>query len=243
MNVVAASQAFAVAFDGLHRELRLVLREPNATFDACIESLARGRQCGRDDIAFLDRCRSIRNFLSHNNDLLALGMVGISVEAAAVLRLTSLRDRFAKRLVASRFMVPFARVLTGRVIDALEPLMRTMVERDFTHLPIVENGRVAAVLDERVMFRALASDALDEVTPRTLIGDVIRHFAFAAIEPGTLGVMFAPRTASLADLRGGLVAHARAAERISLVIVTASGRADEPPLGILTVWDLPILEA
>ena len=230
---------FQAAFDRLHREMRLVLREGDITFDGAVRDLARRRLVSAEEVRLLDTCRSLRNFLAHSNDLIAARLVRVEVEPALAPRLDAIAERLARRVPFRRFLVPWPKVRCGRLDEAVEPLMAEMLARDFSHVPVLAEGRVVAVFDERALFRALASDRLDAVTPQTRLRDIVEAGAFARAAPQEAGVIFVPRSASLADLRTRIAAAAPADARVSLLIVTETGDPGQRPVGLATIWDLP----
>lgn len=232
-------QAFLAVFDALHREIRLALGLDAADFEGCVRAVRERRLCTREDQLFLDQCKHIRNFLAHTHDVITTGLVDIAIDQRAVERLDLLRERFAEKLLATRFMVPMAKVLSARPDDLLEPLMRKMASDDFTHLPVLEDGRISGVFDEHVLFRALAENRLDSVTPHTRVTDVVDPFGFDRVKPQNFGVIFASRKVSVAELRHKMEAQRPHANRISLIFITETGKQTEKPLGILTIWDLP----
>lgn len=232
-------QAFLAAFDALHREMRLVFGLDGADFDSCARFARERRRMRSDDLAFLDQCRHIRNFLAHTNDVIATGMVGIAIDRRAVERLERIRDLLADRLLATRFAVPIARVQTARMTDLVEPLMRQMSRSDFSHLPVIENHVVHGVFDERVLFRALSDDRLDGVTSQTRVADIVDSFTFDRVDPSDFGVIFAPRKVSVAELRRELERRIADLDRISLILITENGKASERLLALLTIWDIP----
>lgn len=230
---------FLASFDALHRQMRLAYSIDAADFDTCVRFARDRRKMRAGDLAFLDQCRHIRNFLAHSNDVISTGLVGVTIDAGAIQRLDALRGQIAEKLPAARFAVPMAKVLTTGFEDRVEPLMRRMTELEYSHVPVMENRQVRGVFDERVLFRALADDRLDVVTSASTIRDVVDPFTFDKVDPADFGIIFAPRGISLADLRQEMERRKTALDRISLILLTENGSAREMPLSLMTIWDIP----
>ncbi len=236
-------QSFLNEFNSLHHEMRRVLDAGNgATFDECLRHAKEKRKFGRDDCAFLDDCRGIRNFLAHSNDMLSKGGVGITIENKVVERLQNLKGKLSGGIPATKIAIPRAKVLTAGMDQPLKPLMHQMAQNQFSHVPVVEAGAVQGVFDERVLFRALAEDRLDAVTSQSRVRDVVASFLFSVVDPADFGVIFASRRTSLADLRNQFDRRKNENDRISLVLITENGRAAESLLGLVTIWDIPFAD-
>lgn len=122
------------------------------------------------------------------------------------------------------------------VMDALAlPVMKAMRDRVFTHVPVLETGRVAGVFSETAVFNAVAAGDF-QVGEETRIGDFRPHLALAASAGNRYA--FAARGATYVEIRKLFGESFERRERVGAVFITEHGARDEGLLGMLTAWDV-----
>lgn len=223
-------------FLDLYNRLENAIREsyPIPADQGPVAWLARNERGFRSIRNELDYCREIRNFLQHNervNDEYAV----IPSEGM----LESLRETLSKVVnmpKAGSLCVKTQDIYSVCMDDRIRPAMRAMAENVFTHVPILEGGRVKGVFSENTLLSYMNSDEIVEIAEDDTFERVRDLLPLDKHVSETFAFVGRDMTAtSLAELfQDALKRH----ERLGMVFVTASGSQSEKLLGILTSWDM-----
>lgn len=232
---------FLKRFDRLHDALRFAIGDSRASFEDCLAEVQQMRELSHGDVGFLRQCQRIRNFFAHGHHF-AADLFSIGFNPTCSRRLEALIGRLEGDRSVGAAMVPWQKVAAAGPEQPILPLMASMIARGYSHLPVIENGRVTAVFDERVLFLAVANGRVSRIGDDTTVGDVVVGFRFDGVDCHDLGVTFCGRGTALHELRATFDRHLDERDRISLAVITETGRSSERPLGILTIWDLMDLD-
>lgn len=120
--------------------------------------------------------------------------------------------------------------------NAIE-VMQIMNDKMYTHVPIMEAGRMLGIFSENVLLHYLVKNKDSLITSDTKI----KEFAdFIPISKNRTEVfLFLPRNTLLTDVSSIFNAGLKNGKRIAVVYITETGREDEKILGMITPWDLP----
>ena len=120
--------------------------------------------------------------------------------------------------------------------DCIRPAMREMAEKVFTHVPILEDGRVVGVFSENTLLAYMNTSNIVVISENDTFEKVRdflpldRHVSekFAFVSRGTIA------TEVVKLFQDSLAQRVR----LGMVFVTEHGEPDEELLGIITAWDM-----
>lgn len=186
--------------------------------------------------AEIQSCADLRNFLQHNARLDGCYAAEPSDKSIAfVQELTAMvnnRKRCRDICVLKKDLV------WRRPDDPVKPAMEQMQVLGHSSIPILSDGRVVGIFDERSFFRYV-SRCTGEIFPRER-ELVFRDLAFCtSLSAKHMQVYaFASMNAYADEVIDLFEQKLEDGKRVRLVLLTASGRPDDRLRGILTPWDL-----
>ncbi len=149
-------------------------------------------------------------------------------------------------LIADRLTQPpqvdslFAREVTTFTPDtSLADALQTLAANNFSQAPIYEHGRCLGLLSATSIAEWLSQQPpqrpvlLNKLTLRDLLKTITRQEDWATVE----------RTASIADVLELFRRFEQRGLHLKVVLLTESGSADQRPLGVITMSDLPSIYA
>lgn len=195
------------------------------------------KQRGFEDMkAEIQSCADLRNFLQHNSRL------GESYAAEP----TAAAIAFVKELTAMVNNRPRCRdicVLKKDIIwrgldDPVKPAMEQMRLLGHSSIPILRDGRVIGVFDERSLFQYVSRCSENVFPPEGTL-------TFRDLEPYTSvsernmrAFAFVSMNAYVDDVVALFEKRLEDGKRIRLVLLTNSGKPTDRLRGILTPWDI-----
>ena len=121
--------------------------------------------------------------------------------------------------------------------DTLAAALKRIRMLDYSQFPIYDDGRFVGLLTENGITRWLAHRASTDPSPIAL--DAVDVHAIAKLEERRPNHVFVEGSRRADDL-GAMFADQ---ELLEAVLITRSGKASEPLLGIATRWDVATLAA
>lgn len=189
----------------------------------------------QEDIAY---CQRVRNFFAHNGKV----PIGVNPEFAvqpsdSMLEFISrLIDKIKDRDRCIDVAVRLNKVFFCGMNHSVRSAVKIMRENDFTHVPVLEGGRVAGVFDEYSLIRCL-TDSDGHSIGSELRFNKIRQQIDITDKIGK-GYVFVPSAMYAEELREKIDLAYSEGRRIKMAFVTQNGSKDELLLGIITPWDL-----
>jgi CBS domain-containing protein len=126
-------------------------------------------------------------------------------------------------------------VLTASGTDPVGPVVRAMVDRSYSQVPVYDRKHFLGLLTLHTVARFLG-EHLDKVV-RELRESPVRDVLDCAECPDTH--TFIPTNTTLTDVLHKFETSDRQGRRLDALLITKGGGPDEKLLGIITVWDLP----
>ena len=123
--------------------------------------------------------------------------------------------------------------------DNLYDALDDMAQNGFTNVPVIEEGRIVAVLSEKSALRWAAETRNDEVKLETFVSvwDIEKYLD--DINDKTFDVYeFIPKALDVYSIEDIFIDYMREGKRVSTLFVTENGNHREGLLGIVTAWDL-----
>ena len=178
----------------------------------------------------MDVCREIRNLMTHTADI---GGEAIITPAAGVVEmLREILEYVEKPPMAIDYATKATQILKASPMDFVLPVMKAMQRRGFSHVPVMQGGKVGGVFSISTIFsETIGGGRVDE---KTRVKDfahllpvedhVFEQFAFIS-EQTTL-----PEAQAAFDRRDK--------KRMAALFVTRGGKEEGDLLGIITPWDV-----
>lgn len=180
-------------------------------------------------------CRKVRNILSHYPKVEQT--FAVEVSEPMIRLLDDLIDEITQ--TADSIMIKSRYVFSCGIDDNILPAMRTMSEKCYTHIPILENGVLKGVFSENTLLSYIIDDEIVEINKDAKFRDLEKYLPINAHRGETF--KFIPDTMTVTELAEIFRDAMQKQERIGMVFVTKSGKASEKIKGIITAWDLSII--
>lgn len=189
----------------------------------------------QEDIAY---CQKVRNFFAHNGKLPDGVNKSFAIEPndCMVEFITRLIDNIKNRERCIDVAVRLNEVYWCRMNHNVRTAVRIMAEGGFTHVPVLEGGRVVGVFDELSVIRYLSSSEHNEIDQNLRFSQIKDFITFD--KRGLKGFVFVASNLYAEELREMIDIAYSEGRRIKMAFVTAGGKQDETLLGIITPWDL-----
>jgi len=182
----------------------------------------------------LNVCREIRNLLSHNAD--SSGNAVVEPSASIVESLEDILRHVSMPRYALDYGTPSEKILSAHPNDSAIDIMHRMDKQGFSHVPVIERGKMTGVFSVRSLFSYLEQHGLESLDERSKIGELKD-----ALDPGRRGserYLFMPEKATILQVRAAFEERNERNSRLSAVFITPTGACDEPLLAMLTPWDV-----
>ncbi len=182
----------------------------------------------------LNICREMRNMLSHHAQIGGKPVFEPSDEIVELLR--RILNDVKNPPVAMSIATPAKNLVTCDHDDIAENVIRMMKERGYSHVPVLDGGRLAGVFSVGTVFSMVDKYGADGVRK----GARIRDFEeFLPIDRHTTECFgFVSDSAPFSGLKQRFTAKGPHERRLAALFVTNSGNKNEKLLGIITPWDM-----
>lgn len=182
----------------------------------------------------LNVCREIRNLLSHNAD--DEGEPLVEPSEAVLISLQNILEHVSSPKYALDYGTPREKILWAHPNDMVFDVMHRMSKNGFSHVPIMEGGRIIGVFSVGSLFSYLERQGLDALSNRARFEQI--HDAFGADRHGAERYRFMPENATIYQVRAAFEERSERNSRLSAVFITKNGSQDEPLIAMLTPWDV-----
>lgn len=182
----------------------------------------------------LNVCREIRNLLSHNAD--EEGEPLVQPSESVLVSLQNILEHVSAPKLAVDYGTPREKILWAHVNDLAIDLMHRMEKRGFSHVPVMENGRIIGVFSVASLFYYMERNGMDAVNNSTRIGQLKE--ALNVQRQGAERYLFMPATTTIYQVRAAFEERSERNSRLSAVFITEKGNRDERLIAMLTPWDV-----
>ena len=182
----------------------------------------------------LNVCREIRNLLSHNAD--DAGEPVVEPSEAVLMSLAEILEHVAAPRSAVDWGTPHDKILCASPNDLAIEIMHRMVRLGYSHVPVMEKGRMSGVFSVGSVFAYLEKRGLGSLDNASRIGQLKDALDFD--RHGAEKYLFMPRDATILQVRAAFEDRMERNSRLSAVFITPNGTRDEPLLAMLTPWDV-----
>ena len=182
----------------------------------------------------LNICREMRNMLSHHAKIGGKPVFEPSDEIVEVLR--RILGDVKNPPVSMSIATPASRLITCVEDDLAENVIHKMREHGYSHVPVMDSGRLVGVFSVGTVFSMIEKYGVDGV-PR---GAKVRDFEeFLPVENHMTECFgFVSDSAAFSGLKQRFTAKGPRERRVAALFVTANGNKNEKLLGMITPWDM-----
>jgi CBS domain-containing protein len=183
-------------------------------------------------------CREVRNLLSHKPKLDDEFLVNPSKPMVELLG--TLLDRLNKLALCMDYAIRIQNVYACSMDDLIRPAMQMMKEKNFTHVPILENGKVIGVFSENTLFSYVLSEEIIGIEENSTFQEIEPYLAIDGHITETFRTetfRFLPREANIFEAKELFVEALKKTQRIGMIFLTETGKQTEKLLAIITPWD------
>ena len=185
----------------------------------------------RNEISY---CQDVRNLIQHKQKL---------GDGFAVLPSQQMMD-FIDRLISQIKNRPRCHDIQIKIKDvywqtvdgSVKETMRMMREKVYTHVPILDNGRVIGVFDENSIFNYLADEEIIAIEDGLTVSDMKKYISIEGRDMEEF--IFYSATSYVEELESEFDNAFRQGKRVGLAFITSTGKAHEDLQGIITPWDI-----
>lgn len=181
----------------------------------------------------LNVCREIRNLLSHNSD--ESGEPVVEPSEAILESLLEIVNHVTRPRLAIEYGTPFERILCAHANDYAFDVMHRMEKMGYSHVPVMEKGRITGVFSAGSLFGYLEKYGLDSLREDARIGQLKDQLDIQL--RGARRYLFMPENATIVQARAAFEARHAKNARTSVIFITKNGTQGEPLLAMLTPWD------
>lgn len=180
-------------------------------------------------------CRELRNFFVHRRNI--SDDYPVQPTDQMICFLDSLIEKIRNPITASSIMVKINDVYVCKREDRVRPAMKTMEEKQFTHVPIVnEIGNVEGVFSENTLLTYLIDEEIVSIDDNTVFKELSKYLPLEFHKSESF--KYISKDMMLSDIRDIFSETVIKGDRIGMLFVTNSGSRKEKPLGIITAWDV-----
>ena len=178
---------------------------------------------------FIDFCRDCRNITTHDiygNEYLNFPEEMIENFQAIVEEVKHPFTIYNKATI---------NVFTANLNDNVKKIMREMINKSYTHVPIYHNNKLVGIFSENTLFNYLYENEIVEISDETLFCDIKDYIDINNYKEI---IKFVARDELYDKVVNSFIEEFKNKNKLSCVLVTNSGKPTEKILGILTAWDI-----
>lgn len=221
-------------FERLYNELEDLLRikyrlEPTAS-GVYFHEFRVGGQASKN----LKALRELRNYVVHEKRTDTIHAVAVTDEAIRFLEATIEGLRKPRRAID--VCVTKEKILFASLASPVRPLMAAMLERNISHVPVLNpDGTMMGVFSGTAVFARAGDPDGFAIGPKTIMKELE---AYLPVRAHVEGYWFVDRTTPLDELIALFGSTLKAGKRIKMIFVTEHGKPEERILGLITPWDI-----
>lgn len=181
----------------------------------------------KNEIAY---CQQVRNLLQHRERISSTYPIEPTDEMLNYLN--NAVERLRNRPRCLSIAIKGADVFSASPDDGLRTVMAKMRKHAFTHVPILQDGKVIGVLSEHSVFNYLTDEGIVDIDGCLALRDLK---SYTAIDKNAEEVFsFQPASKYADELLDVFEQEFKRGRRLGMVFLTSAGLPDERLLGILT---------
>lgn len=186
----------------------------------------------RDEI---ETIRDVRNLLVHSP--LMDGASPVTPSASLMKKLRTILDAVENSKTALDIATWEKHLITATLDDGVFELMRTMEYKGYSHVPVMNHGRMMGVFSKGTFFSYVINNGCKGLTPDLKLSDFrsllpIRNHTSEYYE-------FTAKDTPVEEIvRRFDISYKNNRSRLAVIFVTEDGNPNQELLGIITPWDV-----
>jgi len=122
--------------------------------------------------------------------------------------------------------------------DSIGAALNITADKDFSQLPVNNNGTVVGLLTSNSVMRWLGKNVEEEIVSlkEVTVAEVLEFTEYKD------NLAFLGREGTLLEVLDLFETHDSTGRRLEAVVITNDGKSSQKPLGIVTHWDLPEIQ-
>lgn len=227
------SEEFIQLYKTLEDLLEAKYRAEGRDVSSCVYQFL----CDKESMPFrikLDLCRQVRNLLSHSANV-----DGIPPVTPAEPLIQCLKDTIAylrKPILASSRGTGIQRLLKAVAADRIVWLSKKMEEKGYSHVPVLEKGKVIGVFSVSTFFSLAKDEKLSGITDQTTIGEILPYISVSSHTMERF--LFAKKDDTVVNIRAVFSKKNAGEKRVAGVFVTDDGTENTKLVSYITPWDV-----
>lgn len=178
----------------------------------------------------LEFYRQVRNLLTHHGEVGNSKVYGmLHITAQMLNKFLKLKEEITRPIIDVAIKDVISRGLDDNVMDAV----MDMNKRNYTHLPVLKDGKMIGLFSENTIFRIVSKGGY--IDDKTSFRDIME---FIDIRKTKL-VQYLKPDSNMPECRNKFSYAIDNKHRLDIVFITEDGTADSELLGLITIWDLP----
>lgn len=230
------SDKFIALYNQLDAYMRSKLRS-----DRYVSHLTLLRDMSQRDRVFLDYFSDLRmfadmrNMLAHNPykkdaDPLLYPHSYITKKYAEII------DLILHPPKALSVAIPASKIFTATLDTSIQELMNTMVQKNYTHVPIMRNDMMIGIFSENTLLSYFVANQEGIILKDATVRD---FYEFIPLEKHMNEYFeFIPRNTILSEVDKIFGEGVKEGKRIAVVYIAENGKSSEKILGMITPWDI-----
>lgn len=178
--------------------------------------------------------REVRNLLSHNCKV--DGAYAVEPSGRFLRLLDDILRRVQNPLYCKDICTPIDKVFSVNLNDRVLPALRTMQSRRLSHVPVLEQGRVAGILSENAVFAYLLAQLTPALTEEVRVRDLRPYIAGSTRRSEVYRYLSMDATVRQAE--DIFESFFQKGKRVCMFFLTDHGHPEERLRGIMTPWDV-----
>lgn len=131
---------------------------------------------------------------------------------------------------------PREKILWAHPNDRVMDVMHKMSKQGFSHIPVMERGKVCGIFSPGILFAYLERNGLGSLDRSARIEQIDE--AMNMDRHGSERYLFMPENATIYQVRDAFEERTEPNNRLSAVFITGKGTKEEALIAMLTPWDV-----
>ena len=179
-------------------------------------------------------CQEVRNLLSHKKKI--ENEFAVEPSQQMIDFIDNLIRKIKKRTKCYEIQITKNNVCWKSMNDSVQETIKEMSDKLYTHIPILEDGKVVGVFDENSVFNYLSKQEIIMIEENTTFNDIKDYIGLHDREME--GFIFFSSQSYLEELEMEFEKAYRKGKRIGIAFMTPNGKSYEKLQGIITPWDM-----
>jgi len=219
------------AYKELETTVRSIFNLPQGKSISYILSKERSTAFLKKEIQY---CQDVRNLLQHREKISDKYPIVPTDEMVAYINNTI--ERLKNRPRCYDIAIPKSRIFSATMKDNVRQTINTMREYRYSHVPVIDRGKLVGVLSEHSIFNYVVDEGIVDIDDNLILEDLSKYLSIDRDDVEVFS--FQPASLYIDELEEVFEKEFHKGNRLGMVFLTVNGRSDQEVTGILTPWDV-----